>query len=98
VLRLSLPRDPGRQPADIICNECGTVVKTVPADQIADTLMELSLSQESCVATCPHCGADNVFPGFSSIQAFICKTCGEGVAAGQPGISPHAADGPGGPA
>ena len=51
--------------------------------------MQLSLSQDSCVATCPHCGADNIFPGFSSIEAFICKTCGAGVAAGRPDIEPE---------
>ena len=70
--------------ADITCNECGAIVKTVPADHAVDALMELTLSQESCVATCPHCGQENIFAGFSKIFAFICEYCGEGVSLREP--------------
>jgi hypothetical protein len=68
------PEIPG---ADLTCNECGTVVKTVPVDQVDDTLMELSLRQQSCIATCPHCGKEHVFPGFSSMFVFTCRECGQ---------------------
>lgn len=30
-------------------------------------------------ATCPHCGAVTSFPGFDSINVFICPQCGEPV-------------------
>jgi hypothetical protein len=65
--------------ADIICNECGIVVRTVPADRAAGVLVEMA-SGEICTARCTHCGALNTFPGFSAIEAFICSECGEGVA------------------
>lgn len=40
--------------------------------------MEMALAQESCIATCPHCGQENVFPGFSEMFAFICQHCEKG--------------------
>ena len=64
--------------ADITCNECGSIIKTVPADQAVDALMEMALSQESSIATCPHWGQENVFPGFSEMFAFICEHCEKG--------------------
>lgn len=67
--------------ADITCNECGAVVKTVPADRAADVLMELAMAQESCTATCRHCGQENIFTGFSEMIAFICQHCGRGSSA-----------------
>lgn len=69
--------------ADIICNECGLVVRTVPANQAAAVLVELGLG-EFCSARCPHCQALNTFPGFSSIEAFVCSECGEGVVLNRP--------------
>jgi uncharacterized protein (DUF983 family) len=35
-------------------------------------------------ALCPHCGAVQVFPGFSVIDAFICSECGQGVGIERP--------------
>jgi uncharacterized protein (DUF983 family) len=32
-----------------------------------------------CSETCPNCGEVNVFPGFSAMEAFTCRSCGEGV-------------------
>jgi len=37
-----------------------------------------------CSARCPHCGALNTFPGLSSIDAFVCSECGEGVVLDRP--------------
>ena len=65
--------------ADITCNECGAVVRTVPADRAAGVLLEMA-SSEICSARCTHCGAINTFLGFSAIEAFVCSECGEGVA------------------
>jgi hypothetical protein len=64
--------------ADLVCNVCGAVVRTVPKDRAAEALVGLA-SAETCSATCSHCGALNTFPGFSAIEAFICSECGEGI-------------------
>jgi uncharacterized protein (DUF983 family) len=60
--------------------ECGLFIKTVPANEVAARLAELAPGQEICSATCPYCGMHNVFPGFSSMVAYTCRHCGEGVA------------------
>jgi uncharacterized protein (DUF983 family) len=68
--------------ADIICNECGTVVRTVrpeDAGAVMNALMMEIASDAICTARCPHCGALNTFPGFSSVEAFVCSDCGESV-------------------
>ena len=65
--------------ADIVCNECGAVIRTVPADELRQALTEMELTLDLCSAICPHCGSTNLFPGFSKITAFICKECGEAV-------------------
>ena|SRR5688572_29959791 len=64
--------------ADLVCNECGALVRTVPAAQAGSTLMAM-VSDAVCSARCPHCTALNTFPGFSEISAFVCQECGEGV-------------------
>jgi hypothetical protein len=64
--------------ADITCNECGAVVKTVAVGDIQRTYDEIELSLDS-VATemCPHCGKVNVFPGWTSMRAYSCRGCGK---------------------
>jgi uncharacterized protein (DUF983 family) len=57
---------------------CGTVIDTVPIDRAGARLMELA-SVEMCGTRCPHCGATNVFRGFTVIEAFTCQECGKGV-------------------
>ena len=64
--------------ADLVCNCCGAVADTVPTDRASVRLIELD-SDDICSARCPHCGATNVFRGFTVIEAFICQECGEGV-------------------
>lgn len=70
--------------ADITCNECGAVIRTVLA-QGAAAVMEALMMQVAAgaisSARCPHCGALNTFPRFSAIDAFVCSECGESVAA-----------------
>jgi len=68
---------------EIKCDSCGAVVDTVPSDRGGSRLMELG-SAEVCSARCPHCGATNVFRGFTVIEAFVCQECGEGVDVEQP--------------
>jgi hypothetical protein len=66
--------------ADLVCNECSALIRTVPATDVEQTLAQLTPSDEICSARCPHCGALNTFPGFSAMHAFTCRECGEGTA------------------
>ena len=73
--------------AEITCNECGAVNRTVPAEEAAAVMAGLMMevaSQAICSVRCPHCGALNAFPGFSAIEAFVCSECSEGVAVDWP--------------
>jgi RNase P subunit RPR2 len=65
--------------ADITCNECGVVVRTVPVTDLERTLdgMELTLNVSS--EMCPKCGRVNLFPGFSRMLVYICQGCGESI-------------------
>ena len=65
--------------ADIVCNECGTVLRTVPAANVGQTLTELEITLDVASAMCPHCGLVNLFPGFSKMLAFTCQQCGKAV-------------------
>jgi hypothetical protein len=68
--------------ADIVCNEGEEVIRTVPAADAEAAFLELAQEfapAEICSATCPRCGVVRTFPGFSSIEAFVCHECGEGV-------------------
>ena len=65
--------------ADIVCIECGTVLRTVPAANVGQTLTELEITLEVASEMCPHCGSVNLFPGFSKMLAFTCRQCGKAV-------------------
>ena len=67
------------QQADIVCNECGTVVRTVPVADLQRTLDDMELTLDVCTEMCPHCGKVNVFPGFSEMHAYTCRECGRAV-------------------
>jgi ribosomal-protein-serine acetyltransferase len=69
---------------DIVCNDCGAVVRTVPSPEAVQALLQMAIAHGACSATCPHCGALNTFPGWSSIQAYVCRECGEGVVVRDP--------------
>lgn len=69
--------------AEIICNECGVVVRTVPTTDLRKTLTEMELSLDVASGICPHCLSVNLFPGFTRIESFVCKQCGLGVAQAQ---------------
>ena len=49
--------------AKIVCNECGAVVRTVPAAALQQTLNEMELTLDLCTEMCPHCGKVSVFSG-----------------------------------
>jgi hypothetical protein len=42
--------------ADLICNECSALIRTVPLERAATTLAEME-STEICSARCMRCGA-----------------------------------------
>ena len=56
--------------ADIICNECGKVYRSVPAADVEKTLDEMELEVAFCTEQCPHCGSVNVIGGFSEVFVF----------------------------
>ena len=64
--------------ADLVCNECGASLGTVPIAEVPQVLMRLAMDQGMCYATCPQCGAFNVIFGFTSVDAFTCRECGAG--------------------
>jgi hypothetical protein len=65
--------------ADIIWNECGTIIESVNAPNLRRALdeMQLKLGVES--ERCPHGGSINLLPGFSQMLAFTCRSCGTAV-------------------
>ncbi|PWT80808.1 MAG: hypothetical protein C5B58_10970 [Acidobacteria bacterium] len=65
--------------ADIACNECNVVVRTVPMVDLRQTLDQMETTLEPATAECPHCGAVNLFPGFKQMLAYRCRKCGDRV-------------------
>jgi hypothetical protein len=68
--------------AEIICNECEAVIRRVPVESLQRTLDDLELSLDLTTTKCPHCGAVNLFSGFTEMLAFVCRQCGKGVRPG----------------
>src|SRR5437868_1624466 len=52
--------------ADIVCDECGAVIRTVAVGDVEAAILELAQTDTVCSAQCPHCGALNIFPGMSA--------------------------------
>ena len=65
--------------AEILCNECGAVVRTLPAAELQQALNEMELTLDVCTEMCPHCGKVSVFSGYSRMDVYICPECGEPV-------------------
>lgn len=63
--------------AEIICNACDAIVKTVPVADVQRTIREMEFSLEMCNPVCPHCGKENLITGFSEMFIFTCRHCGE---------------------
>jgi hypothetical protein len=59
---------------ELRCNECGAVLGVVQVD-ILKSLLGIDVAS----ATCPHCGEENTFPGFSTMKAYVCHKCGKAV-------------------
>jgi predicted RNA-binding Zn-ribbon protein involved in translation (DUF1610 family) len=73
-----------RAVADLLCNECGAILRTLPADTADDVLAQMAATDTVTSHTCPHCGGLNAFPGFSLMFAYVCRHCGQGVAIDEP--------------
>ena len=67
--------------AEVTCNECGAVVRTV-AD-LQRTLDEMELSVVMCSEMCPHWGKMNIFPVFSGMKSSTGRVCGRAVETGE---------------
>jgi hypothetical protein len=64
--------------ADIVCNECAAVIRTVSVGDVERVVKELAQTDTICRARCTHCGTLNSFPGFAVVDVFVCPECGEG--------------------
>lgn len=58
--------------ADVICNECDAMIRTVPTAALEQTLTEMELTLDMAAEMCPHCGAVNRILGFCSLMVFTC--------------------------
>ena len=65
--------------ADVVCNECQLVIRSGSVKDIEAALLQLAQTDVICSAVCTHCAALNTFPGLSTVEAFICSECGQGV-------------------
>ncbi len=63
--------------ADLVCNECAKVVRTVPLAEAELELMQMTVLRGLCSAVCEHCGIQRMFSGLTSSEAFICPGCGQ---------------------
>ena len=55
----------------------GALIRTVPTDEGPQILLRMAMGQGMCSTICDHCGALNTLPGFTSIEAFVCRECGQ---------------------
>jgi ribosomal protein S27E len=70
--------------ADIVCNECGLIVRRVPASDLQLLLDGMELELDVATAICPHCRAVHLAPGFTKLYAFVCDQCGAAVQLADP--------------
>jgi hypothetical protein len=64
--------------ADITCNECAVIVCTVTVADLQRTYDEMELSLEAfATEMCPNYGHVIVFPGWSTMMAYTCRSCGK---------------------
>jgi hypothetical protein len=61
----------------IECNDCEVVVRTLPAADLKQALNEMEASLEVASEKCLSCGKVNLSPGFSQMEVYTCRGCGE---------------------
>jgi hypothetical protein len=54
--------------ADLTCNECGAIVRTVPLAQVEQELPRMAMSGGICSSKCQHCGALQTFPALIRLR------------------------------
>jgi hypothetical protein len=65
--------------ADITCNACAAVVRSVPVADLR-RIYDVALGLHgSATETCPHCGHVAVFLCWTSVLAYVCDQCGKPV-------------------
>jgi hypothetical protein len=42
--------------ADILCNECGVVIRTIAIKEVESAMLEMARTNTICSARCPHAG------------------------------------------
>ena len=62
--------------ADIVCNECDSIIRTVPSADLSQRLTEMELTLDVWCSVCPQCATVKILAGFSKILAFTCGGCG----------------------
>lgn len=65
--------------ADIVCNECAAVICTFPFGAVEAAILEMAQTDTFTARAVHVAKPSTLFPGFSTIEAFICSECGEGV-------------------
>jgi len=66
--------------ANIFCNKCGVVVRTIRASGLQKTLAEMDIALALATTQCPCCGYVHlVEPGIDKLFAFVCPKCGQSV-------------------
>jgi hypothetical protein len=74
-----VPRE-GEDVVDFCCNECDSLIKTVPTSDVSATIEAMREDKgEGVWCECPHCGEVNEFPGYEKMFAYICRKCGRSV-------------------
>ena len=53
------------------------MIRRIPTADLRKTFDEMELTLDVASEICSSCGAVNLFPGFSKMDVFTCKSCGE---------------------
>ena len=64
--------------ADIACDECGAIIRTVLPADLRQKLDEMKSQLVLPVGSANTACTVNLFPGFSRMLGFICHECGKG--------------------
>ena len=65
--------------AEVVCNECGQVIRRLPAADLNQAFTEMELTLDVAAEICPFCRSVNLFPGFTEMKAYICQNCDKSV-------------------
>jgi hypothetical protein len=66
--------------ADLVCNECNSLIRTMPTAEAEKTLCSSRFHMRSVARKVSALHSDERIPGFSAMNTFTCRECAEGVA------------------